>query len=232
MKEYNEIERIAAELEAKLNVLAGEHSTDEEYIQDGIDDQVEKEKENAKNLPEPSLPACAKSKDDEGGVVEEKTVLKCGGNEEKMANLRRLAHEVRISSKMTDSEKSIAFAKIHKVAKGISIRKNDLTKMLSTDVTKIMKSISGINSLVQDERREKHTLRQAVSEMKKWGRENGVDIAFPENLLGRSLGSFSTSDILELGPRIATMLQEYKAIREKTESENKQSDETGDDGDK
>lgn len=234
--DYRQIEKIASDLEKRLNAMfTGDDGGEEtkgvieeggDEIQDSIENDIEQEKKK-NNLPEPSLPACAQKHDDDGGVVEEKTVLKCAEDDGRIAELRRLAHEVRISSEMTADEKRAAFVKIHRVAKGISVRKNDLTKTLGTDVTKIMKSISSINNLVQDERKEKHTLRAAVNEMRKWGDENGIDIDFPENLLGRSLGSFSTSDIIELGPRIATMLQEYKTMKDQAEAEAAQQEETG-----
>ena len=200
MIDYEKLERIASELEKRLT---GETET----LADKIDERNEEEKEKA-DVPEKCLEAS-----DEAPAADAEPVKK---DAKRLASLRRLvkmARDIKANARLTSEQKKMALAKLREAANALSVSRSDLNKNLNGDVVKVMKTVSGINELVQSQRANHKSFRETLDEMKEWGAENGMKISFPENLLGKPLGTIDTAQLLELGPRIASMLREYASAK-------------------
>ena len=116
---------------------------------------------------------------------------------------------------MTAEEKKESLKKIDeankKAKQDLNIKKNDLNKIVNSDVVKIMKSSNKYNDISQN--KGGVTLNQAIKEMKKWGKDNGVDVEFPSEILNKTIGSCNASWLIKLGPMIASMLQKYNTLK-------------------
>lgn len=198
MIDLNRLEKIASELEEKLNV-------NEESLQNKIEERTKEEKEK-NEVPEPSVQA---------STEEDKKVE----NTARIAHLKRLiklAKAVKNSNKLNAEEKEQALNSI-KASAELKIKRTDLNKMLTNDVTKIMKTTTKLNELTKEEKGV--TLREALKEMEKWGKENDVKVDFPQNILSKQIGSCSAEWLIKLGPMIATLLQKYELMKEKAEKD-------------
>lgn len=151
----------------------------------------------------------------------------------RIAHLKRLvklAKAVKKSKKLSAEEKTEALETIKssaklekKAAEELKIKRNDLNKMLTTDVTKIMKTTNKLNELTKSEKGV--TLREALKEMQAWGKAHDIKVDFPQNILSKQIGSCSAEWLIKLGPMIATMLQKFEKMKadalEKEEKDNK-----------
>lgn len=231
MIDLNRLEKIASELEEKLNV-------NEESLQNKIEERTEEEKEKIE-VPEPSIQASEEEKEKNEAPEpsiqdseEEKneasaSSIQASEEDKKVENTARIAHLKRLiklakvvkkSKKLNAEEKEKALNSI-KVSAELKIKRTDLNKMLTNDVTKIMKTTTKLNNLTKEEKG--ITLREALKEMEKWGKENDVKVDFPQSILSKQVGSCSAEWLIKLGPMIATLLQKYELMKEKAEKDNK-----------
>lgn len=261
MIDYQKFEKIAAELEEKLQITDEEEKT----IQEKIEERTEEEKEVV-DVPVPSVEACDECNKEEPVVEESKNASEVapgvedkigdetdGGdpsvsklvksdvevstakevyptNSQYVAKLHhfiKLAKAVKKSKKMTAEEKKESLKKIDeankKAKQDLNIKKNDLNKIVNSDVVKIMKSSNKYNDISQN--KGGVTLNQAIKEMKKWGKDNGVDVEFPSEILNKTIGSCNASWLIKLGPMIASMLQKYNTLKnEAAKAEEKKKD--------
>ena len=206
MIDFHKFEKIASELEAKLGINA------DESLQTEIEKRTEEEKKEVE-VPTPSVEAST----EEIEKVDVKEVATA-----RIAHLNRLiklAKAVRKSQKLSAEEKQEALKKIEnsadiekKAAKDLKIKKTDLNKMLTTDVTKIMKTTTELNELTKAEKGV--TLKEALKEMKAWGKEHDVKVDFPDNILNKTIGSCNAEWLIKLGPMIATLIQKFENMKE------------------
>jgi hypothetical protein len=144
----------------------------------------------------------------------------------KLNHFIKLAKAVKKSKKMTAEEKKESLKKIEEANKkaknSLNIKKNDLNKLVNSDVVKIMKSSNKFNDISQN--KGGITLNQAIKEMKKWGKDNNIEVEFPAEVLNKTIGSCNASWLIKLGPMIATMLQKYNALKMEAEKKNKEED--------
>ena len=258
MINYQKLEKIAMELEAKLGIQA------EEDLQQEIEERTEEEKETV-DVPVPSVEACDECNDEKPVVEENKTASEKepgiedeigdetdGGdpsvsklvksdvdvstdkevfptNSKYVAKLNhfiKLAKAVKKSKKMTAEEKKESLKKIEEANKkaknSLNIKKNDLNKLVNSDVVKIMKSSNKFNDISQN--KGGITLNQAIKEMKKWGKDNNIEVEFPTEILNKTIGSCNASWLIKLGPMIATMLQKYNSLKTEAEKKIKEED--------
>lgn len=217
MIDLNRLDKIASELEEKLNV-------NEESLQNKIEERTEEEKEKTE-VPEPSIQASEEEK--EKTEAPASSVQASEEEDKKVENTARIAHLKRLiklakvvkkSKKLNAEEKEKALNSI-KVSAELKIKRTDLNKMLTNDVTKIMKTTTKLNELTKEEKG--ITLREALKEMEKWGKENKVKVDFPQSILSKQIGSCSAEWLIKLGPMIATLLQKYEVMKEKAEKDNK-----------
>jgi hypothetical protein len=212
MIDLHKFEKIASELEAKLGIVA-----EEESLQTEIEERTEEEKKEIE-VPTPSVEAST-----EETVEANEEEVEMDAKEfatARIAHLTRLvklAKTVKKSKKLSAEEKQEALNKIEKVAASndLKIKKTDLNKMLTNDVTRIMKTTSKLNSLTQAEKGV--TLKEALKEMKAWGKEHDVKVDFPENILNKTIGSCNAEWLIKLGPMIATLIQKFETMKEDAE---------------
>lgn len=190
-------EKIASELEAKLGVAEAES------LQTQIEERTEQEKEKV-DVPTPSVEA-SEEVDTTARIAHLKRLMK-------------LAKAVKKSKKLSAEEKTEALKTIKssaklekKAADDLKIKRTDLNKMLTTDVTKIMKTTTKLNELTKSEKGV--TLREALKEMQAWGKEHDIKVDFPQNILSKQIGSCSAEWLIKLGPMIATMLQKFEKMK-------------------
>lgn len=216
MVDLNRLEKIASELEEKLNV-------NEESLQNKIEERTEEEKEKIE-VPEPSIQASEEEKEKNEAPA---SSVQASEEDKKVENTARIAHLKRLiklakvvkkSKKLNAEEKEQALNSI-KASAELKIKRTDLNKMLTNDVTKIMKTTTKLNNLTKEEKGV--TLREALKEMEKWGKENDVKVDFPQSILSKQVGSCSAEWLIKLGPMIATLLQKYELMKEKAEKDNK-----------
>lgn len=158
--------------------------------------------------------------DEEINKIEEKELK--ASRIAKIQRLIKLAKAVKKSNKLSAEEKKEALKEIEKASKknankNLKIKKDDLNKLLSGDVSRIMKQTTKLNDTIKDNRR--ITLNQAIKEMKKWGRENNVSVDFPENILNKTVGSCDASWLIKLGPMIANLLNKYEELKNDDEQD-------------
>jgi hypothetical protein len=60
-------------------------------------------------------------------------------------------------------------------------------------------------------------LKEALKEMKAWGKEHDVKVDFPENILNKTIGSCNAEWLIKLGPMIATLIQKFETMKEDAE---------------
>lgn len=212
MIDLAKFDKIASELEAKLGITA-----EEESLQTQIEERTEQEKEKV-DVPTPSVEA-SEEVDTEAKAEKLDTTARIAH----LKRLVKLAKAVKKSEKLSAEEKQEALGKIEKSAKiekkaasDLKIKRTDLNKMLTTDVTKIMKTTNKLNKLTQEEKGV--TLRDAIKEMQEWGKANNVKVDFPSNILSKNIGSCNADWLIKLGPMIATLLQKFETMKAEAEA--------------
>lgn len=197
--EQNELEDSANELKNEITNLEKEFEECEDQIIPEFTDDDEDDKE-----------------EDEEDEQEK--------NASKIAHLTRLiklAKAVKNTKKLNAEEKKEALKEIEKASKkgatNLKIKKTDLNKLLSGDISRIMKQTQKFNDVIKNNK--SITLNQAIKEMKAWGAKNDVTVDFPAQILNKTVGSCNAAWLIELGPMIANMLNKYEELKNSSQEE-------------
>lgn len=178
---------------------------------------LEKEFEDCEDCEDQIIPELTDDDDDDDDDVQEKKASRIAH----LTRLIKLAKTVKNTKKLSAEEKKKALKEIEKASKtgatNLKIKKTDLNKLLSGDISRIMKQTQKFNDVIKNNK--SITLNQAIKEMKAWGAKNDVAVEFPAQILNKTVGSCNASWLIELGPMIANMLNKYEELKNSSQEE-------------
>lgn len=114
--------------------------------------------------------------------------------------LFRMAKQVK-ESNLDEKSKKAYLAKIRKASEKLGISKAELNRNLVGDPAQIMKKVNEINKITKMEDISKTPIRELIVEMGE---------SFPMSIIGKPLGNCTASEIIKLGPILASLINKYE----------------------
>ena len=114
--------------------------------------------------------------------------------------LFRMAKQVKESNLDEKSKKSY-LAKIRRASEKLGISRAELNRNLTGDPATIMKRVQEINKLTKTEDSSKKPIRELIME---------IGESFPMSILNKPLGNCTASEIIKLGPMLASLISKYE----------------------
>lgn len=119
----------------------------------------------------------------------------------KMARkLFRMAKQVK-ESNLDEKSKKAYLAKIRKASEKLGISKAELNRNLVGDPAKMMKKVNEINKLTGLKDISTTPIKELILEMGE---------SFPMSIIGKPLGNCTASEIIKLGPILASLINKYE----------------------
>ena len=114
--------------------------------------------------------------------------------------LFRMAKQVK-ESNLDEKSKKAYLAKIRKASEKLGISKAELNRNLVGDPAQIMKKVNEINKITKMEVISNTPIRELIVEMGE---------SFPMSIIGKPLGNCTASEIIKLGPILASLINKYE----------------------
>lgn len=237
MIDYEKIEKIAAALESRLGITAGDNgngvdmdeilppaaeaSEEEEFNKECADfeeqlDMMEQPACECTGQPGCTCPECAK----------EQTASRMAS----LKRLIRLARSVKADRNLTAFQKRQALKKIEAAGKSITaLNLNQATlnrKLTTTSVQSVKTGLTKLNDAMDMAKNEHITVKDLIKMIKDYNKEHKsdeIDLGqTQQSLFTKPINNLNASAVVALGVFIGTLLKQYKAAEARAEKEDKQ----------